>query len=294
MKNIIKSVALCATTASLLTSAAHAANSFYQAGDLVLAFQQEGGSQTAYINLGDSAAFRGAAAGAQDGVNQINYLNINTTMTTAFGANWASQTNLYGSVSANWGISSTSNTLQNGDPQQTLYVSRSRDAVGTVGTPESIAWTTGTGGGHTVGSSGINNQNSILENLYTTPQAVSPNSVSRIDENQPFAFPGIQGLAFGTFDGGVQQVGTAGAFGTFAETGEVEFALDIYRILGKTTAPGQVGGTLRNGTYEGTFTINSGGDVSFIAQAVPEPSALGLLGLGMGGLVLRRRRSINA
>ncbi len=46
-----------------------------------------------------------------------------------------------------------------------------------------------------------------------------------------------------------------------------EFALDLYRILAKNTISSQVAGDLRVGSYEGTVTINSSGQVSFIAQA---------------------------
>jgi hypothetical protein len=90
---------------------------------------------------------------------------------------------------------------------------------------------------------------------------------------------GVQGNAFdNNFGGGVQQVGASGAWGSFGGAGSVEFALDLYRILARAAggtsqaAPvsGQVAGELRVGSYEGTVTVNSSGQVSFISQgAVP-------------------------
>ncbi len=48
----------------------------------------------------------------------------------------------------------------------------------------------------------------------------------------------LQGAAFNAFQGGVQQQGGALAFGTFGPAGQVEFALDLYRILPRITAAG--------------------------------------------------------
>ena len=110
--------------------------------------------------------------------------------------------------------------------------------------------------------------------------------------DNPFTTAGsivIQGTAFNIFGGGVQQQGAAGSFGNVWGAGDVEFALDLYRISATESIPGQVPGVLRKGSYEGTMTVNSGGNVSFIA--VPEPSALALTGLAACTLLRRRRRS---
>ena len=64
-----------------------------------------------------------------------------------------------------------------------------------------------------------------------------------------------------------------GTFGSFGAAGTVEFALDLYRILGKDNAAGQVAGPLREGTFEGTVTINSSGQVSFISQGAAPSSS---------------------
>ena len=244
----------------------------YSPGDLVLAIQQQGGTNTVYANLGSAATqFRGNSAGA-DLANQVNFLDISATLTSAFGSGWATDPNIYVGAAGVWGTDQYSVDLQDGDPSRTIYVSRSRDSVGTVGTANSAAWSMNTDGGMTTAAAQITQQNNAYANNYGMQVAVSPTDVSKIDENNPFLTPGTQGTAFQVFGGGVQQGGLTGTIGTFGDAGTVKFALDLYRILGKTGVTGQVSGNLRGGSFEGTITINSSGKVSFIAQG-PPPSA---------------------
>ncbi|MES2658174.1 MAG: PEP-CTERM sorting domain-containing protein [Verrucomicrobiota bacterium] len=294
MKQKFTKCILAVASASLLgTSASQAANSFFATGDLMLFFQKAGSSNTVYASLGNTATeFRSATTGA--GVQHINIIDLNSTLTSAFGAGWASDTEIYAGLAGVWGNSSTSTTLGptvgQGDPHRTIYVSSPRLGVGVEGEANSVGWdlTEAGNGALTGASSQIISMNNILETNYTTQTVVSPTGVSLIDDRNPFLSTalGIQGQAFGLFDGGVQQRGTAGTFGSFTETGSAEFALDLYRILGKNNIPGQVGGTNSVGSYEGTVVIGTDGMVSFI----PEPSSTALLGVAALGL-LRRRRS---
>lgn len=282
-----------AILAMLAIGGANAANTLYAPGDLLLYFQQQGGANTVYVNVGNAATdFRGAAAGAADGGYKINFVNINTTLESAFGPNWASNATIYAGLAGVWGLDSGDESLQNGDPSRTLYVSKSRNSVGTVGAADSSGWTVNTDTGMTSGAAAIYNQNNAFEQNYDVSATVSLAAISRIDENNPFTTAGsivIQGTAFNIFGGGVQQQGAAGSFGNVWGAGDVEFALDLYRISATESIPGQVPGVLRKGSYEGTMTVNSGGNVSFIA--VPEPSALALTGLAACTLLRRRRRS---
>jgi hypothetical protein len=250
-----------------------AQNPNYAAGDLVLYFQQEGGLNTVYANLGNAATlYRGTAAGP-GAANQINFLDISGALTSAYGAGWATDEKIYAGLAGVWGYSNTSSLLKDGDPHRTLYISRSRSAVGTIGQENSGGWDL-TLAGDTAMTSGATNifaQNNKLETLYGTAVAVSPTVDSFIDNQNPFLVAGQQGNAFGAFEGGVQQVGTAGTFGTFGAAGTVEFALDLYRILAKTSVSGQVLGELRVGSFEGTVTINTAGKVSFISQGTATP-----------------------
>lgn len=295
MKQNINRYALLVATSTLLAALpAGAANSFYAPGDLVLFFQKAGSTNTVYANLGDTATlYRGAATGTvgQDSLTKGNILDINTTLESAFGPNWESDTGIYAGLAGVWGTSNTSPLLQNLDPHRTLYVSASRNSVGTVGQASSTPWNLTTAGqtALTAGATGIFSQNNYFENFFNAQQTVALTSQSGIDEANPFLAPRVQGAAFnGLFGGGVQQVGTAGTRGDYGGVGEVEFALDLYRILSNTNAAGQMGGPLAQGTFEGTVVIGSNGQVSYL---VPEPSTLALSGLAAGFLAFRRRRS---
>jgi len=272
---------------------ANAQNPLYTPGDLVLAFQNPGGAvgagETLYVSLGNTALnFRGAAAGT-DSPSLLNIININAQLISAFGSNWANEITLYAGLSGVWGTSSLGTGLQNGDPNRTLYVSKARLGIGTFGLANSTGWTITSDTGMTAGANGMVSQNTTFEVNYTTQAAISPTGVSTIDEQNPFDAPGSQGLAFGAFIGGVQQAGTAGSFGSFGGVSDVEFALDLYRILARNNIAGQVGGDVREGSYEGTIVVDNVGNVSYV---VPEPSSALLfcaMTAGAVGLVRRRR-----
>ncbi len=302
MKSKYKYSALLVAVSSILAaSSATAANSFYAPGDLVLYFQKKGGTDTVYANLGAATGYRGSAAGSADGTNSINFLNLNTTLTSAFGSGWASDSTVYAGLAGVFSATQTSLLVTSGDPTRTAYVSQSRQNVGTVSQAGSSIETIGGNTAMTTLASGIFSQNNAFEVNYDAMITVSPTGISAIDEQNTF-LGGNQGAAFSTFGGGVQQQGDVGSFGTFGDAGgNIEFALDLYRILARGTGgtgtgatgtaslPGQIAGNLREGSYEGTVTVNSSGLVSFVA--IPEPSSTALLGVAAGALVLRRRRS---
>ena len=247
---------------------AFAQNTNHAPGDLVMFFQKTGSTNTVYARLGNAGVtFRGAAAGP-DVANQVAFLNINTELTAAFGAGWASDPAIHAGLAGVWGTSTTSAALQDGDPHRTLYVSCPRTSVGTVGSANSTGWDMTLAGNNamTSGAQGITSMNNVLETNYNAAVVVSPIPPSFIAEQNPIS-GGVQGNAFNnTFAGGVQQPGSATSFGTFGAAGEVKFALDLYRILARNNVSGQVAGDLRVGSYEGTITLNSSGQVSFITQ----------------------------
>jgi hypothetical protein len=303
MKNTLKRCILLVASSSLLGAFPAGAASIYQAGDLVLFFQKLSGTaitNTVYVNLGPATDYRGPAVGANDTFSSLNFLDISTTLVSAFGADWASQTGIYAGIA---GIYSAVNntTVVNGDISRTLYVSAPRDSVGTIGNANSVAWVFNGSTPFTTAAGLIQQQNNVFAG-FVGPSVVVDPATSLIDDNNPitvFAGNVSQGVAFGTFDGGVQQVGSAGTFGnfigSFGETGSTEFALDLYRIVPTNGRPGEIDGDIdgsaRTGTYEGTFTVGTNGQLSFITSVVPEPSALALVGLAAGSFALRRRRS---
>lgn len=283
---------------------AGAANTFYAPGDLVLYFQKEGSTNTIYANLGNAAnLYRGASSGIGSNdytLTKTNILNLNTTLTSAFGAGWAADTGIYVGLAGVYS-NSTGTTLTDNDPGRTLYVSAGRSSMNTagIGVADSTSYDMTSAGNTamTTAANGIIQQNSAFENNYDSQVTISLTDVSQIDNQNPVS-GGLQGNAFNnTFGGGVQQKGSAGTLGFVDGLGNVEFALDLYRILGRssegtltgqTFVTGQVDGPLRQGTFEGTVVIGSNGSVSYL---VPEPSSALLSGLAAGALILRRRRS---
>lgn len=255
-------------------SAANAQNTQFAPGNLVLCFQQEGGSNTVYARLGNAALmFRGAAAGP-DAINRLRFQTIGADLVNAFGPDWATDPSIYVGASAVWGTSNSTfnNNLQNGDPNRTIYITRPRNSVGTIGVVNSNAWdlTIQGSGAMTSAASGIFQMQNVLETQYTTAVAVSATDTSQIDDQNPFLSPGIQGPAMqSALEGGIQQAGSATTFGTFGSAGNVEFALDLYRVLAREGIAGQVAGTgnPREGTYEGTLTVDNLGRISFYATA---------------------------
>jgi hypothetical protein len=304
MKLKNKLAAMLMASGSLVAASTSNAAS-YAAGDLVLFFFQESGSQTVYVNLGQAYTYRGAAAGSQDATAVTNILesrgstqsgaavtNLGTTLTNAFGASWASMTNLYAGLAAVRSAStSTSATAVNGDPSRTIYTSVANNLVDEPGgrvVPGNTDMTT-------IANNTISMNTKFLGSNDILQAGVAD---SFIDEQNPFFASGILDTAFGSLAGGVAQVGTATSLGSFGDVSNVEFALDLHRILATNGGAGTItagldseGNTipLRTSTYEGTITINSSGVVGF--SAVPEPSSVMLLGLGAGALAFRRRRS---
>ena len=268
----------------LVAPAIAATPTTYAAGDLVLTFQKVGSTSTVYADLGSAASFRGASAGTF-AADQINFLDLNATLTSAFGADWASDPNVFSSVSAVYSSSGTSNTVVDGDASRTLYVSSTRNDIGTAGQANSGTPSVGSNTDMTGAASQILAQNAILGSNYSGfGQTVSDTSVSLIDDKQPitvFGGSNIQGTAFGVFGGGIAQAGSASNFGTLGAVSSVEFALDLYRIVAVNGKTNEVNGTLRSGDFQGTITLNSSGQVSFLGGATApavttQPSAVTL------------------
>lgn len=286
-------LALAVSASAMAAAPAQAQNTTYAPGDLVLYFQNPGGTtgadQTVYVNLGNTATlFRQGGVGTAGATNLLNIVNISSTLISAFGANWASELTLYAGLAGTWS-SSPGTTLQNGDPARTLYVSQSRASGGIAGQAGSTGYSILGNTAMTTGAGRIIGQNNVLETDFTGTVGISSLGNSGIDDQNPFTIPGVQGTAFATFAGGVQQQGSATSFGAFGPVTGVEYALDLYRILAATGVTGQVDGPLREGTFEGTVVLDNAGNVSFVA--VPEPSTAALLGaaVGIAGFVRRRR-----
>ena len=296
-QNKIIRFALLASAAMFAVGSAQGA---VTAGSLVLFFQKPGDTDTVYVNLGNAATlYRGAAAGSSAANQALDIININSTLVSAFGSGWASDQNIYAGLA---GVleNSTATTVVNGDQYRTLYVSRSRASVGTVGASGSTSYNLLAAGSLTSGSTNIRGLiTNFATQLGSADQGIVTTDLSVIDNQNPTTLAGVQSTAFGQFTTGVQQRGSASTIGNFGwddgsgydlYASSVEFALDLQRLVPDgTVEPGEVAGQSRFGSYEGTVTIGSNGSVSFIT--IPEPSSITLAGIAGLALAFRRRRN---
>jgi hypothetical protein len=280
----LKLLFLTALAGVALATSAQAQNPNFAPGDVYMFFQKFGDPDTFMVNLGAGFSYRDATTSTFD------IKNVGTELTTAFGANWFEDSDVYFGLAGVFSSSINITSQTNGDPRRTIYVSRGRTSVGTVGTAGSLTWEGFGDGDMTLGSNGIIQVGGRLETVGTTDRLAEPTSSSFIDDRNPF-LGSNPGTAFGIFPGGVQYKFGSGSFGNFGGV-NAEGVLDLYRILASTSAPGQVDGPLRTGTYEGSFAIDNLGNVSFIAP-VPEPSTSAAL-IGIAALFsgcLRRRKA---
>jgi hypothetical protein len=246
-----------------------AQNTFFTNGDLILFFQKPGDDDTIYVGLGSAATlYRGSAAGPTADRAATNIVNINAALTEAYGSGWASDPDLYSGLIA-CRSSATGTQVFDGDHTRTIYASRSRVAVGTLGSAGSAAWDFTLSGASTAAAQQIVGFNNSFETKATTQVATLLLVDSLVDNQNPFiSVPlGIQDTAFSGFPGGVQQRGAASSFGAFGPVSNAEFLLDLWRITARPDddTPGiEVPGVSRVGSYEGTIVVGADGNVSFV------------------------------
>jgi hypothetical protein len=298
-----KFIALATAVASVIAGAtAQAQNTNFANGDLILGFQSKAGTGSdtnVMVNLGNTATvFRDANTNS---INLDNIVNVNSILTATFGANWWDNTNLLWGAAGVWGNVNEGN-LQNGDPEQSIYVTKSRTAIGANEEIANSTVTTPSASNQTAASNNI----IALNNTFET-QAGSPSQFSVLNTT-PNDWEGfnvtsggfVQSNAFTAFVGGTQQRFGAGSYGNSIATGSpvaIEGALDLYRSQGQNNVSGQFaeGDTLRVGRFQGILTIDNAGNVDFLTTVVPEPSSALLLGAAsIIGLGIRRRRTVTA
>jgi len=291
-KNILSTAILAAAGVALSASSAMAQNPNYAPGDVVLYFEQYLGSNTVAVNLGSAVTFRNATA------NILNIANIGSQLsngTTGFGSTWYDSTSLWMGAAAVRSTGTTTTTQTAGDPNRTLYISQGRSTAGTAGSANTAGWGGFSNGDMTSGATNINNAVNRVETQSVLTTLVEGTATSNFDNQNPFNILGQPVTSYGIFPGGVMANFGASNIGTLGGV-TVEAAVDLYRILATTNPAGTViesGDGVGSGSFQGTFVINSSGDVSYLAPvAVPEPTTMGatlVLGLVAGGIRRRRR-----
>jgi hypothetical protein len=275
MKLKTKIIALLALASSALVIPANAAVTFTQ-GDLVLAVRSATEGKTYMVNLGSSVGYRNATADNTSVVTVLTDLDANF-------AGWQNRADVTWSI---FGVraAATNAGAVNGDPGQTIYISRAETTIGTQRAPFTAPSATNHG-------AAAGKMASVqVEFSNGTPTGLA-NATVLLDNQTLYENTGTggdTGASWGAFTGGSQGNFGAGTAGT---------ALDLFRSLGTLTGASP-SGTLRVGSYEGTFHINDQGVVGYSVAptfaAIPEPSRALLLGLGATGLLFRRRRSAQA
>lgn len=265
---------------------------------MILTFQNPfgtvGADQTIHVNLGRSTTFfRDAAPGS---ITNISVAGLGTALSNTYGTNWFNLNTLYmGAIGFRGAGSIELNTLFDGDPQQTQYFTKQRGEFGNPLVAASQQPFIPFGG---AGTTVTNGMGQVRNELSGQPNIlVQQASNSFIPANNTFTAPGVQQLGYGAIAGGVQGNFGEGSFGSFGSIGNIELLLDLYRVQYRNDIAGQarLGQPINTGEFLGTIALTSTGELFFIA--VPEPSTVALIALGLvvaAFVIIRRRKSASA
>ena len=248
------------------------------------------------VNLGASTTYRDL-----NGSNLWNITNIGSDLVATYGSNWYDRTDLsFGIAGVFTNISDVDGGVNNnGDPGQTLYFTKSRTAVGTVGLKSS---TVAANYSDTNMASASNGMQSLGATTYAGATASLNNSkVAIVSSSGGNSWTTYTSSAsdFGVVSGGVEQVFASGSWqgGTFGSASNLEGALDLYRYL-QTTNGASPSGTAKTGLYLGSVVIDQTGNLNAIVNsaAVPEPSTFAMTGIAAiaAGFFAYRRRKVSA
>lgn len=278
MKSLKHSALLFGMFSAMAVTSANAAFTISN-GDLILGFQataNQGATQNVFFNLGNPIDYRdGNVASGSLG-------NINGTLTTVFGANWYSRSDVSFGAIANLnqqppGSGSLGTRAPvGGDPARTFYLSIPTNVGG-----GGMLYSASTYPSASLGLAGnaLAGMETFLMNGALTQladgAAILDQTTNPTEWNNSWTFHNpTPGAAFGIFTGGIQQ--------NFGKGGS-ETLFDLQRVLATSTGADPAG-VVGGGTYVTSFSIGSDGSIS----AIPEPSSA-LLG-ALGALALLRRR----
>ncbi len=249
----------------LLTATTSQAALTYTEGDIFLGFRSTDISVTRsyLVNIGLGSTYRDATATFTVPVG-----NIASDLATVFGPGWASDSKVF------WAVVGTNNKFSSpatdGDPARTLYSSLAGN--GTIPFADPIGPLRQVSGTQVTPATRIDDMKNSW--LTYTASTTATNAASMLNSDTQ---------SYGTYASASQP------FSYFATTMEGNFgsgvagtSLDLFRANPRT-ATGQTA------PYEGTFTIDGTGNLTF--NVIPEPTGavcLILTGLAFGA---RRRRT---
>jgi hypothetical protein len=282
MTKTLTSALLSFASVALLASSANAQSTITSVPyDVVLGFRATSGTGAAEnveVDLGSITQFYNTTPGEIIHLNSASQLAVADLVST-YGSAWASDPNLF------WGVAATNQATSDPtgrDPVFSLWATDPEITPGTLNTP----WRTGSRAQQGTPASNI-------ASLYTGLNGAT----STTNSSMTSILPTAQGDSWTAED--EKLIGTS--FGYFNPTidnavtnvnGSGNSISDFYELLTTNNIN-------QPGTVLGKFELNSNGTFEFIAAApVPEPSSMGLMGVGflslIGMVVLRRRRSVLA
>ncbi len=279
-----------------------AVDTAYNANDVLLFGQNPTGTtgtdQVFVFSLGSTFdVFRDAATpGDASFGTTINLGNINTQLTSTYGADWTNlgSTVFFGAAGQNGSTSSLSSATSNQDYARTVYVTKPRTAAGTVGASNSasVALPGGTAAQSNLASNISGSNNSAIAAGQPGDAQIGDTT---IDEQNPFS-NGNPATAYGQLSQGVMGSISSTTY-SLGGVNDIVLGLDLYRATpvlnasGWQNIEGISGVAAGQGYFLGTITLSSNGDVNFIA--VPEPSTAALLAAGLViTLYGKRRRNV--
>lgn len=252
MKKFLTIAALAVLGAAALPHSAQAAAVTYTPGDLFLSFRASdgvGATQNYVVNLGQASGF--GPSGASAVVSAAG--DIDTDLTTLFGANWKTRPDVYWSVSGTVGSFSAVGS----DPAKTIYVTREETVPGTLATPWVRRSDTTQGVTTTKlnamayaydGKTSTANSKAIIQNTSDTNSYASFQPGGTIPNSGPA--PGVSFAAFNPTIEGSFASGTPGS------------VLDLVRLV---PASGTDIGTA--GAIVGRFTLSDSGELRYTPSA---------------------------
>ena len=312
-KSKLRLASIAASALAVSSTGAFAAtDDAYSTNDLLLFAQNPAGNtgtdKVVYFSLGSTYnVFRDAATPSSANFGStISLGNINTILTSTFGADWTGlASSIYFGAAGQYGSANAASTaISGGDLARTVYVTKARSGVGSVGQansasplfdPASTSVATQISGGNNITN-------------MTQPGVVGVAN-TLLDGYNPIS-NGNPSTAYSAFSGGIQRaVGSTLTFGSI----EGVVLLDLYRVSKTSGTNGTsdslwhnansitstysdntfADGNSARADYLGTIGIAANGDVNF--AAVPEPSTYALIAL-TGALyffVNRRRKTLN-
>jgi len=262
---------LLAVVVTLMTPSAKAATIAAHFDDVIMGFHATGGqgqNDNLEVDLGSVSQFHNAAPGTSFAIPGLAVADL----VSIYGANWNTRSDLLWGAVATAGRSAAG---PDGEPKITLWASNAETTLGVQSTP----WNRGSTFAQGPASA-------IIEPMFNTG---NPPNAGQLDgatstANSNFAADINATLAGSWSKQDLAQAGTSFKYFNPSVDGSLNIGpsgqarLDFYELQ-PGTGPG---------AYLGYFSLNGDGTSSF--TAVPEPSTVWSLGLGLGLVMMGVRR----